>query len=202
MALGHLSFDDFLRRFGRNYSSQAGLTLDLGRLFEEYLERRELFETRRAAVLLQNERASRRWTATINKFADFFANELQAMHGYKPRARANGLSFAAQEEDHRGLKEALPEQVDWRHLADAKEIVDQQSCGSCWAISATTVLNAHSEIHRRQQLRFSTQEMLNCVPNPHECGGSGGCQGATVELGIAWATEPLGWEQYERKREV
>ena len=129
---------------------------------EEYLERREVFETRRAAVLLQNEKASR-WRATINKFTDFFAVELQTMHGYKLRARANGLSFAAQEEDHRGLKEALPEQVDWRHLADGKEVVDQQSCGSCWAISATSVLNAHSEIHRKQQVRFSTQEMLNCV---------------------------------------
>jgi hypothetical protein len=27
------------------------------------------------------------------------------------------------------------------------------------------------------------------VPNPQECGGSGGCQGATVELGIAWAVQ-------------
>ena len=30
------------------------------------------------------------------------------------------------------------------------------------------------------------------VPNPQECGGSGGCQGATVELGIAWAVQWLG----------
>ena len=28
-----------------------------------------------------------------------------------------------------------PSQVDWRHLKDASEIVDQGSCGSCWAIS-------------------------------------------------------------------
>ena len=32
------------------------------------------------------------------------------------------------------------------------------------------------------------------VPNPQECGGQGGCQGATVELGIAWAVQRLGPE--------
>ena len=34
--------------------------------------------------------------------------------------------------------------------------------------------------------------VLPQVPNPQECGGQGGCQGATVELGIAWAVQHLG----------
>jgi len=31
---------------------------------------------------------------------------------------------------------------------------------------------------------FSAQQILECTPNPNECGGKGGCQGATVELGM------------------
>jgi cathepsin L len=31
---------------------------------------------------------------------------------------------------------------------------------------------------------MSAQELVNCVPNPQECGGNGGCQGATVELAM------------------
>jgi len=30
------------------------------------------------------------------------------------------------------------------------------------------------------------QQLVNCVPNPRECGGQGGCNGATVELGMQY----------------
>lgn len=174
-----VAFEDFIQRHGRSYVKDT----------QEYLERRELFAQRKAEVMQQNNRSSR-WTAGLNKFADFRPEELKALHGYKPsQVRDTGLSLMQEAEDHANLKVALPDKVDWRHLKDASEIVDQGSCGSCWAISATTVLNAHSEIHRNKATRFSTQEMVNCVPNPQECGGQGGCQGATVELGIAWAVQ-------------
>jgi len=173
------AFQQFMVRHGRSYDLDS----------QEYLERRELFAQRKMEVMQQNNRSSR-WTAGLNKFSDFKPEELKALHGYKPsQVRDAGLSLMQEEETHANLKVALPDEVNWRHLKDAGEIVDQGSCGSCWAISATTVLNAHSEIHRKRVARFSTQEMINCVPNPQECGGSGGCQGATVELGIAWAVQ-------------
>jgi len=33
---------------------------------------------------------------------------------------------------------------------------------------------------------FSEQELVACVSNPHECGGRGGCSGATVELALKY----------------
>eukprot|EP00438_Fugacium_kawagutii_P007748 Skav221248 [mRNA] locus=scaffold1045:464025:483429:+ [translate_table: standard] len=144
------AFQDFMARHGRSYELNS----------QEYLERRELFAQRKTEVFQQNNRSSR-WTAGLNKFADFKPEELKALHGYKPsQVRDSGLSLMQEEESHANLKVALPDEVDWRHLKDAAEIVDQGSCGSCWAISATTVLNAHSEIHRKLPKRFSTQEMI------------------------------------------
>lgn len=46
-------------------------------------------------------------------------------------------------------------------------------------------MQAHSEIYRpTSHRRFAAQELVNCVKNPDHCGGTGGCQGATVELAM------------------
>mmetsp|Transcript_44473 Transcript_44473/g.102636 ORF Transcript_44473/g.102636 Transcript_44473/m.102636 type:complete len:437 (-) Transcript_44473:53-1363(-) len=64
-------------------------------------------------------------------------------------------------------------------------IRDQGGCGSCWAVTSSTVLWSHAELHGHNRT-FSTQELVDCVPNPEECGGTGGCMGATVELAYDW----------------
>jgi len=49
-------------------------------------------------------------------------------------------------------------------------------------------MEAHSEIHMAPTARsFSAQELVSCVPNTNQCGGNGGCDGATVELALDWA---------------
>mmetsp|Transcript_101270 Transcript_101270/g.179942 ORF Transcript_101270/g.179942 Transcript_101270/m.179942 type:complete len:385 (-) Transcript_101270:69-1223(-) len=174
-----VTFEEYVSTHHKTYSSHA-----------EYMERQAIFEQRRSAAKSHNNRSGATWIATVNKFSDHKQEELNAMHGYKPsRARTEGLSFAAEEEDHMRIKSSLPEKVDWRKLRDGKVIAEQGACGSCWAIAASTTLNAHSEIHRGEAKTFSSQELVNCVPNPEECGGQGGCAGATVELALGWAVK-------------
>jgi cathepsin L len=86
----------------------------------------------------------------------------------------------------------LPASKDWSHLRAAKNVKDQGSCGSCWAVTTVSTLEAHYEIHIAKDgpvKQFSAQQTLECTPNPHECGGQGGCKGATVELGMAYIQE-------------
>eukprot|EP00931_Biecheleriopsis_adriatica_P054910 TRINITY_DN32362_c0_g1_i1.p1 TRINITY_DN32362_c0_g1~~TRINITY_DN32362_c0_g1_i1.p1 ORF type:complete len:424 (-),score=104.50 TRINITY_DN32362_c0_g1_i1:95-1366(-) len=178
-----LTFEDFVAKHSRSYSNSS----------EEYQERKLLFERRKKFVLDHNSKKGTLWVAAVNKFSDAKEAELEAMHGYKPshkehQARSK-LSFAEMEEHHEHQRRTLPEKVDWRHLRAAEKIEEQGSCGSCWAISAVSVLNAHVEIHQGAVKRFSSQEMVNCVPNPRKCGGEGGCRGATVELGLDWAVK-------------
>ena len=81
----------------------------------------------------------------------------------------------------------MPEEKNWMHLAVAKNIRDQGSCGSCWAVATVSVLEAHYEIYSAKggpTKSFSPQQTLECTPNPNECGGQGGCKGATVELAL------------------
>jgi cathepsin L len=176
-AVEDLSFDEYLSKHSKTYHG------------EEYHLRRKVFEDRQQKVKHQNQRSNKLWTATLNVFSDRTEEELKQYHGWKPSVRhQKGMSFSQQETFQSDSKTALPQTADWRNLTAAKTIPEQGSCGSCWAVSAVQILNAHYEIRRGQPRSFSVQELVDCVPNPDQCGGTGGCEGATVELGLAWAT--------------
>merc|ERR1719450_2095156 len=66
-----------------------------------------------------------------------------------------------------------------------KDVVDQGGCGSCWAVSSASVLRAHMQLYQKDR-KLSAQQMVSCTPNPRECGGKGGCSGATAELAMDW----------------
>ncbi|CAJ1433323.1 unnamed protein product, partial [Effrenium voratum] len=87
------------------------------------------------------------------------------------------------------LQNDLPEEfMNWTTLETLKDVNDQGSCGSCWAVTAATVLDTHREIYHKEEASsdLSAQQLVDCVPNPRNCGGSGGCSGATVELAMAY----------------
>lgn len=60
---------------------------------------------------------------------------------------------------------------------------NQGNCGSCWAISAVEAVEAQLQrAGAGPDTLLSAQALVDCVPNPKHCGGSGGCDGATGEL--------------------
>jgi len=82
--------------------------------------------------------------------------------------------------------EALPTSLDWRSKGVVTPVKDQQSCGGCWSFSAAETLESHIAIQTGKLFVFSEQEILACTPNPLQCGGTGGCNGATQELAFAY----------------
>ena len=76
----------------------------------------------------------------------------------------------------------LPYHVDWRKEGVVTPVKDQGMCGSCWAFASTAVLESHIAVRTGTLFDLSPQELVSCVPNPHSCGGTGGCAGATAEL--------------------
>lgn len=85
----------------------------------------------------------------------------------------------------------LPGYVDWRSGLNSSAFMKQQgSCGSCWAVAATSALEMHAEISTKQQPReLSFKQLVDCVPNPDHCGGTGGCDGSTAELAFQYVRQ-------------
>jgi len=77
---------------------------------------------------------------------------------------------------------ALPASLDWREKGVVTAVKDQGGCGGCWSFSAAETTESAVAIASGKLLVFSEQELLACTQNPNNCGGTGGCGGATQEL--------------------
>jgi len=190
------TFESFVELNSRSYRAGSA----------EYVQRRQLYEQRAAAVHAQNSRQNRLWTAGINYLSDWSEAELTTLRGYRRSAnlgQTGGSSSPAMSTNRINLFQngssdvTFPKEKKWTNLLASKYIRNQGSCGSCWAIAGATILQAHTEIHKGIQRTFSAQQMVSCVPNPKECGGQGGCRGATVELAMDWVMQHGCAEEFE-----
>lgn len=189
------AFDRFVEAHGRRYRHGS----------PEYQMREALFEKRLAKLERHNNRPNRLWTAGINHLTDRTEEEFAQLRGWRGVAapRSGGVVGDVARHQQSGIFLGLSgrtyaESVSWDHLNATTSIVDQGGCGSCWAVTSATVLQAHSEIYQAGSSRtFSAQAMVDCVPNPRSCGGTGGCDGATVELAFDYVMRNGLLSEYE-----
>lgn len=132
----------------------------------------------------------------VNSFMDYTEAEKQQMLGYKGgRTRSASPAVALDSRDVELPGEFFVEPPQTKLM---KLIRDQGSCGSCWAQAAISTLEGQVEAtqgvmealawlhgngsHVPGTPTLSTQTVVSCVKNPKQCGGTGGCGGATAEL--------------------
>jgi len=160
-----------LARFGKGY---AGV---------EHTKRLALFGAKIENVLKHNDEylAGRTtYFKSLNEFSDWTHDEVAAML----KARV-GLARAAHASSHRvAMDQDVPDAFSWK---DRKGVLPgpnaQGMCGSCWAFATTKAIESHYAIQNSEPSPLlSPQTFLNCVDNPNECGGTGGCGGATSEM--------------------
>jgi C1A family cysteine protease len=85
------------------------------------------------------------------------------------------------------IETAIATSIDWEtKLSMASKIPDQGQCGSCWAVATVSMLQARFEAYTNKSRTFSAQQLINCAPNEQACGGTGGCDGSTVELAMEY----------------
>jgi len=191
VSLSTYSFDKFIQEYGRTYKHGS----------DEYQHRLALFQTSLAridTVNAKNHQEGRSWSSGIHKFMDWTEAERKVMNGYKPSRTGLHRMTALQSQQQTHLRAAshslnrttshLAESFDWDHLN--LPIVNQGSCGSCWAISASEALEAQLQKNgHSSSIKVSAQALVDCVPNPQHCGGTGGCDGATGELAYDFVRE-------------
>jgi cathepsin L len=176
------TFETFVRNFRRTYTVGS----------KEYQQRSELFQQSLLeihAVNEKNAREKRSWKANIHPFMDWTPAERKRLNGYKPshaRARVPALATADLQTSARAfgrMNLSWGDSGDSAYENDGPPMRNQGDCGSCWAISAVEAVEA--QLQRSGSYggeRLSAQALVDCVPNPRHCGGSGGCDGATGEL--------------------
>lgn len=147
----------------------------------ERAKRAVIFHRNLADILEQNADPNKNWFAAVNQFTDMTKEEFKSYYqGKKPSMPLFGGSKASPANPN----VVLPDEVDWRNVAGVvTPVKNQKSCGSCWAFSATESLESHFAINTGLSAPIlSPQQIVSCTPNPNQCGGSGGCDGATEPL--------------------
>ncbi|XP_055528079.1 cathepsin B-like [Wyeomyia smithii] len=118
------------------------------------------------------------WTAGRNSLPDAFYRSGVRLDQLESTRLATGILVLKS-------KVQLPESFDarkqWPNCPSIREIRNQGCCGSCWAISAASVMTDRWCIHSENNTQFSfgTFDLLACC---EECGE--GCHGGS--LGPAW----------------
>jgi len=186
------TFAQFSSDFDRSYAVGS----------EEYAHRATLFEQALLDIKKRNARNAqegRLWKAGIHPFMDWAHHERLTLNGYKP-SRDKARTGFIQNSAH-GRSNATRGAFDDTDLADTvsgglsagdgPQMRNQGNCGSCWAISAAEALEAQLQRNglADKSTRVSAQALVDCVPNPQHCGGSGGCDGATGELAYAFVRD-------------
>jgi cathepsin L len=165
------TFDEFLVQYNKQYDSA------------EYDLHKHIYENNVADVIAHNADSRQAYKKGINQFTDMTEAEFSQYLG-NTVTLANQRRMALEPAQHPTVPlDQLPDSVDWRDKGVVTPVKNQGACGSCWAFA--TVEGVESAVMRDagKLLTLSAQDVTSCTKNPQHCGGTGGCGGATYELG-------------------
>jgi cathepsin L len=160
------NFEKYVEEFGKTYQQ------------EEYSKRKSIFDQRLGEIQAHNEEhknGKHTWYQAVNHLTDLTTEEYAKL-------RSKKYSPSTHPTVQLQSSGPNPTSVDWRQKGVVTPVKNQGGCGSCWAFSATETMESAYAIASGKLLELSPQTYVNCVKNPKKCGGTGGCEGATMEL--------------------
>jgi len=173
--LDDYTFENYLAEYGKAYSGF------------EYNQRKAIFEDRLAEIQKHNSDPSQSYKKGINHLSDLTEDEFNKMLGYKKQITYTSTTRAHKMKKRHSSRRQLhaPTSRDWRTSGVVTSVKDQGQCGSCWTFGTTETIESHYAIKTGHLAVLSEQQILDCTPNPKQCGGTGGCGGGTPELAYA-----------------
>jgi len=175
------TFEDFKHQYNRVYETEG----------EEQF-RRDVFRRKLAQIHAHNKDTTKTWKQAVNRFSDLtdaeFKNFLGMHKGLLRHQRAKDSPNRIAQPEHLykdvKLSSFLGVNVDWRVKGVVTPPKDQGACGSCWTFATAETIESYAALATKKLLTLSEQQILDCTPNPNDCGGTGGCGGGTVELAV------------------
>jgi len=172
------TFAKYVKEFGKTYSSN-----------EEYVKRQAIFEARLEKIKKHNEDTTKTWKEGVNHLTDRTEKEFSVLLGGK-----KGLLYASsakrqaanEEYEKKNIQmKPLPTDIDWRTKGVITAVKDQGNCGSCWSFGTAETIESYWALATGMLTDLSEQQILDCTPNPNDCGGTGGCGGGVPEIAYA-----------------
>lgn len=168
-----------LKQFQRQKLWTAPL-VDIENLWDEYnnifennkLAEHENFVKNIEKIIKHNNNATEYYKMGVNQFtATNLKDKERRLTVYKPQSnevpQVNSYSYLGL---GRILK--LPPSFDWRDYNIINPRVrDQGDCGSCWAISTVSSLEAIYSWHAQDSVELSEQELIDCSKKDFGCDG-------------------------------
>ena len=173
--LEHYTFEQYITEFRKHYSS-----------VQEREFRRQIVENKLSQIRAHNRNPDATWKQGVNRFTDRTEDEFRQVLGvrkelvYQSRRGEDNIEQIIPQ----NKLSALPLSVDWRSAAPSiiTPVKDQGECGSCWSFASASTIESYWAKATGELAILSEQNILSCTPNPGQCGGSGGCGGATNEI--------------------
>jgi len=147
----------------------------------EYNIRKSIFEANLATILAHNADPFSSWKMGVNHLTDRTEEEYNKLLGYKRQSHTPKYQTAYVPK-RAAERSALPAYVDWREKGIISDVKDQGQCGSCWTFGTAETVESYNAIATGQLAVLSEQQILDCTPNPNDCGGTGGCGGGITDI--------------------
>jgi len=159
-------FQAYVNKFGKTYDEV------------EYQSRKSIFDANLVKIESHNEEyknGKHTWYQQVDHLADATREEFAKLRSTKYSPSSHPIVALTSTGSN-------PDSIDWRTKGVVSAVKNQGGCGSCWAFSATETVESAYAIASGNLLELAPQTYVNCVKNPNKCGGTGGCEGATMEL--------------------
>jgi len=175
------TFEEYCKDFGKSYEPA------------EYRARSAIFSSNLKKIIAHNKHSAKftRYRMAVNKFTDMSQQERKKFLGYSLGKKLSTALEAQPAEMPYVDVDALPTAMDWRNKQPSviSPVKDQGGCGSCWAHATTELVEFAVATATGTLTPLSRQNVVDCAPNPNDCGGTGGCEGATAEIGFAYVKD-------------
>ena len=150
--------------------------------------RKASFDERLRTIKAHNADSTQTYKRGVNPLTDRTTDELSSLHGldrallFAERAQEQTLESPPATPPKPRAASDYPPGIDWRRRGAVTPVKNQGSCGSCWSFASAEAVESRWFLKTGELQELSEQFILDCTPNPHDCGGSGGCGGGTAKL--------------------